>query len=385
MTVRVHPGVHPLRTADDPVRNTWFHRILVVLTTFGGLFGTYLVVVAAFTIPRSATQVPSDSLLLYKITSWFYLASHSISFTLMDPVSPTEYTLNVSLIPGWHSVLYVLAPLALMIAGYWTGRRTYNPEDRGLFEGMKLAAVYAPIMFFLGLLSRYSGALPAQQAGLSEGEIITDITGVLLIAGILYPVVFAGLGGALPATVERYLDGRSRGPLYRLDQLLMRLDDRQAKSEPAPGTGDWTSSFVGGVTMTAAQLPGFIITVLIFNNRLYRGRPPLSELLGYEVLFGVFLVGGLGIGTLVWRRVSRGGTLPTSGGIGVGLITGTAVHILFWVVVYVTTGVLTLDLGLLRDPALILVLTFSTGWMQSVGAVGGAVLYLSHRSSVAGR
>lgn len=217
--------MHPLRTADDPVPNTWFHRVLVVLATVGGVFGTYLVIVAAVTVPRSAVQASFDSVLLYKITSWFYLGSQFISFTLMDPVSPTEHTLNLSLMPGWHSLLYALPPLALMIAGYWAARRTYDPGVRGVVEGMKLAAVYAPIMFALGLFSRYSGTLPVEQAGLTDGEIITDVAGVLLIAGILYPVVFAGIGGALPSTVEGYLDRTTGGPLHQLDQFFTGRDD----------------------------------------------------------------------------------------------------------------------------------------------------------------
>jgi len=375
--------VHPLRTADDPIRNTWFHRILVVLTTFAGLYGTYLLIVAVVTIPRLTVQIPSGSLLLYKITTWFYLASHFIYFTLMDPATPTEYTLNVSLIPGWHSILYLLPPLGLMIAGFWTARRTYNPADRGMIEGAKLAVVYFPIMFVLALFARYTGVLPVQQAGLSEGEITTDVAGVLLYAGIFYPLVFGGLGGFLPSTVDGYLDRTNSGPLHRLDRFLQKRDDQRSRSELEPGTEDWASALLGGATITAAQIPGFLLTVLIFDNRLYLGRPALSEMLGYGVLFGVFLVAGLGIGTVVWQRLTRGGALPPAAGIEVGLIAGILVHLFVWVVVYAATSAVSLDLGLLRELGLILLLTYSTGWIQSLGAVGGATLYMSHRSSVA--
>lgn len=84
------------------------------------------------------------------------------------------------------SLLFVLPPLLLLVAGVVAGRAAgaSDPTD-GAQAGAFVLAGYLPLAVIGAFLFRYSG-----------GEIAPDIVTAVLLAGAVYPAVFGAIGGA---------------------------------------------------------------------------------------------------------------------------------------------------------------------------------------------
>lgn len=124
----------------------------------------------------------------WKIIGWLYYAAHFVeSRVAVGPV--IAYVDLVAQGEGTLEVLYVVPPLFLLVAGYLVARRTDSRETvaDGARAGVSVVGGYL-VLVLVGVF--------AFQVGGSGPELVPS----LLLAGVVYPLVFGALGGALAAS-----------------------------------------------------------------------------------------------------------------------------------------------------------------------------------------
>jgi hypothetical protein len=116
----------------------------------------------------------------WKLVTWTYLDAHLVGTAL-----PSGRVNLVNL--AGVEYLYLVAPLVIVLAGavtaYYHGSETVR---RAAMAGATVAVGYLLIAVAAGLFSGYANIAPASLR-------------LLLLVGLLYPLVFGGLGGVLYA------------------------------------------------------------------------------------------------------------------------------------------------------------------------------------------
>lgn len=132
-----------------------------------------------------------ETLAPWKIIGWLYYSAHFVESrvavgpmtTYVDFVVQGEVNLEV---------LYVVPPLLLLVAGYLVARRTGNSETvaNGAQAGVLVMIGYLVLVLVGVFAFQVSGSGP-------------DLVPALLLAGIVYPLVFGGIGGAAASYTGR--------------------------------------------------------------------------------------------------------------------------------------------------------------------------------------
>lgn len=121
----------------------------------------------------------------WKIIGWLYYSAHFVeSRVAVGPV--TAYADLIGQGEGNLEVLYLVPPLLLLVAGYLVARQTDQTER--LTDGVQAGALVTIGYFVLVL----AGVFAFQVSG-SGPELVPS----LLLAGIVYPLVFGTIGGAI--------------------------------------------------------------------------------------------------------------------------------------------------------------------------------------------
>lgn len=105
------------------------------------------------------------------------------------------------------SLLTVVPVVVLLAAGYWTASAT-GPESpvAGFASGATVTVGYLALLIVLVVAMQILGSSAGGESGL--GQILA-----VAITGIVYPVVFGGVGGAIASRV-----GRVRAPASAADR-----------------------------------------------------------------------------------------------------------------------------------------------------------------------
>jgi hypothetical protein len=372
--------MNPLRPVEDPVPNSFVDRLIAIGAIFFGLYGAFITIVVVSTVPHLGTNqaVPA----LHKITLWFYLAAHSIAFHVT--VEGNTFAYPIQTVPGWSQTFRILPPIALFLGGVYLARKAPLPNEfRGFVEGAKLSVLYAPVSILLGLLTYHRPALPPvlQLAAFPEdGELLltTDLFGVALVAGVVYPVVFAGFGGAAVYELQQHLDRPGSGYLHRLDRWFSTREGSRVDTERTESP--LLSAIVAGSMLTVAQVPGFLLTVFAFQNPHQPLVDPLFQGAtfpygGYALFVSISFV----LGASLWLLLIHGnGIGNTTVGFNFGFFVGGAVFTLVWSIGYIARehpGGLVPS----AEIVLFLVLLYTIGWLQSLGGALMGVALVQHR------
>lgn len=126
----------------------------------------------------------------WKIIGWLYYSAHFVeSRVAVGPV--TAYVDLVAQGEGNLQVLYVVPPLLLLVAGYLVARRTDTPETvaNGAQAGVSVVIGYLVLVIVGVFAFQVSGSGP-------------DFVPSLLLAGVVYPLVFGSIGGAIAASTS---------------------------------------------------------------------------------------------------------------------------------------------------------------------------------------
>ena len=139
----------------------------------------------------SGLPTPGD----WQVIGWFFLSAHNVAVTVAVGAGATTTTRALGIdVPTW----LLLVPIGLLVvAGFAVVRYAQVSQPaRGAMAGAAVALPYLVLAVLLTLLSAWT----VGGGGATVRVAPALLTGVL-VAGVAYPVVFGGLGGALGAIV----------------------------------------------------------------------------------------------------------------------------------------------------------------------------------------
>lgn len=133
-----------------------------------------------------------DTIPTWKGVGWLFFGAHGVATRFPLPGGGTELVNMVEQSgDGTVAVLYVLVPLLLVLAGAATARLADAIDSAEAAVAGATVAVGYVVMAALGTF------LFAHAIGDTGASIAPDPVTGLLLAGVVYPAVFGGIGGAL--------------------------------------------------------------------------------------------------------------------------------------------------------------------------------------------
>jgi len=129
----------------------------------------------------------------HELVGWVFYNAHFVDVVLDIPILGSQHTSYIG-DGGFTPVLYLVPIVLLLTAGALGARRqaAASPASGGL-AGLTLLPGYLVLTALGGLLFEVS------VGGATGGP---DLTTAIILAGLLYPVVFAGIGGAAWGVLE---------------------------------------------------------------------------------------------------------------------------------------------------------------------------------------
>lgn len=132
----------------------------------------------------------------WKGVAWLYFNAHFVSANLTGfPGGPRTFNLVAQSDSGTAPILYVIPPVVLLVVGF---AATYLANVTGpresLLTGVSTVGGYLLLSVVMALVATH-----AFGGGVSID--VTLVTAVIL-AGVVYPAVFGGIGGALASFLQ---------------------------------------------------------------------------------------------------------------------------------------------------------------------------------------
>jgi hypothetical protein len=214
----------------------------------------------------------------------------------------------------------------------------------------------------------------------------SDLIINILLAGVIYPLIFAGLGGATFYEIRRHLNNTDRGRIHRLDQFFEKVEARtQLVNVVVKIPGEFVSSASAGIGVLIGHLPGFYITYSMFWIA--------AERFNYEVIFTdiplphpvllLFIAVALITAILQWRYTM--GDLNNKNlqsAFVFGVLHGTQIHITIWGLVFAVRAWPATNIAYVLDITWATMFAFIPGgFIQALGAGFAAALIYQKRTS----
>ena len=118
----------------------------------------------------------------WKAAGWAFLDGHFVGTTYPGG------TIDMVAM-GSVQFLYLVPPLLLLLAGGVVARAAGSTTPRdGLIQGITVAIGYLPMAVIFAMLLQHANVQPS-------------LLRALVVAGLVYPVAFGGIGGALAAVL----------------------------------------------------------------------------------------------------------------------------------------------------------------------------------------
>lgn len=143
------------------------------------------------TLATGLLEFLTDDPVTWKLIGWLFFNAHFVDASIPGLIGrSTASLLSGAEAPGLL-VLYVLPPVVLLAAGAIAGRGATDPAE-GARAGAAVALGY--------LLASLVGAV-AVRISVADAVAGPSLVTAVLLAGLVYPLVFGALGGAVPAVV----------------------------------------------------------------------------------------------------------------------------------------------------------------------------------------
>lgn len=129
----------------------------------------------------------------WRVVGWLFYSAHFVDTQVSATLGPVETTMYLDLIregSGTLELLYLVPPLALLAAGFLVAT-VFDVDDAvdGAKSGATVTIGYFVLVVAGLVLFSYGGTRP-------------DPVPAVLVAGLVYPVVFGAAGGALASVVR---------------------------------------------------------------------------------------------------------------------------------------------------------------------------------------
>ena len=137
-----------------------------------------------------ADLLGGDPIPAWQGVGWLFYNAHFVATEIPSLVGTGRSVNFIAEADGGSlALLYVVPPLFLLVAGVAVGRlaSASTPLD-GAMSGSFVLAGYLPLAVGGAFVFRYA---------VGDGSVAPDRITVVLLAGLVYPVVFGGAGGAL--------------------------------------------------------------------------------------------------------------------------------------------------------------------------------------------
>ncbi|TQQ82880.1 hypothetical protein EGH24_05420 [Halonotius terrestris] len=130
----------------------------------------------------------------HELVGWVFFNAHFVDIVLNIPILGSQTTGYIGGDNGFTTALYLVPMLSLLVGGALVARQqdATAPVSGGV-AGLTLLPGYLVVTILGGLLVEIS------VSGATGGP---DLTAAVILAGILYPTVFAGIGGLGWSVVE---------------------------------------------------------------------------------------------------------------------------------------------------------------------------------------
>ena len=143
-------------------------------------------------IDLSTLPTPAD----WQVIGWYFLGAHNVAIEATTRLGGSMTTSALDLdVPTW---LMLIPPGFLLVAGFSVVRYVEFREPlRGALAGASITIAYVVGVVVLALLSAWT----VSEGGNASLQVAPALLSSVIVAGVAYPVVFGGLGGALAAVV----------------------------------------------------------------------------------------------------------------------------------------------------------------------------------------
>ena len=130
----------------------------------------------------------------HELVGWVFYNAHFVDVVLDIPILGSQTTAYIGGDSGFTIALYLIPIGLLLVAGALGARQqaASDPASGGL-AGLTLLPGYLALTVLGGVLFEIS------VGGATGGP---DLTTAIILAGVLYPAVFAGIGGAAWGVLE---------------------------------------------------------------------------------------------------------------------------------------------------------------------------------------
>ncbi|MES3162326.1 MAG: transporter [Halorubrum sp.] len=135
-----------------------------------------------------------DPIPAWQAVGWIFYNAHFVATEVPVPFGGVRSENFIAAADdGTLTALYVAPPLLLLLGGFAVGwvTSTSDPAD-GVRDGALLVVGYLPLAVAGALLFGYS---------IGDGTIAPDLLTGVLLAGVVYPVGFGAMGGALSTVI----------------------------------------------------------------------------------------------------------------------------------------------------------------------------------------
>ncbi|QCJ46380.1 MULTISPECIES: transporter [Haloprofundus] len=156
-------------------------------------------VVASSEIQNSGAQqlleVLTGESATWKAVGWVFYNAHFVDTDIPGLFGASRAVNFVAEVEAFPTMLYVLPPVLLLLAGAAVARTAGVTDPTG---GAKAGAAVLLGYFALSVAGAFAFAVPVGQTATAE----PDFVAAVLVAGVVYPAVFGTLGGVVAGTVQ---------------------------------------------------------------------------------------------------------------------------------------------------------------------------------------
>ncbi|ACM57433.1 transport system permease protein [Halorubrum lacusprofundi ATCC 49239] len=128
-----------------------------------------------------------DPISTWQAAGWLFYNAHFVD-TMSPGVFGGAQSTNLIMEADGGSLLFILPPLLLLVAGVVAGRAAGASDPaEGAQAGAFVLTGYLPLAVIGAFLFRYT---------VGDGSVAPDLITAVLLAGAVYPAVFGAIGGA---------------------------------------------------------------------------------------------------------------------------------------------------------------------------------------------